>query len=140
MLLFVPSFILLLYLINYVICFATRCRTPACSTVSLGGSQRNAIPQKDRVTRSQYDFSLLSALLDHWRPETHTFHFTVSEMTVTLQDMSLLMGLPCEGEPLGPADISPSGVRSSSLGSLMFLEMTTSPPRTRSLRTLTDPP
>jgi hypothetical protein len=29
------------------------------------------------------------------------FHFTIGEMTVTLQDTSLLMGLPCEGEPLG---------------------------------------
>ena len=52
------------------------------------------------MTRFQYDFSLLSALLDHWRPETHTFHFTVGEMTVTLQDTSLLMGLPCEAEPM----------------------------------------
>jgi hypothetical protein len=58
------------------------------------------------MTRFQYDFSLLSALLDHFWPETHTFHFTVGEMTVTLQDMSLLMGLTCEGEPLGPAEIS----------------------------------
>jgi hypothetical protein len=58
------------------------------------------------MTRFQFDFSLLSALLDHWRPETHTFHFTVGEMTVTLQDTSLLTGLLFEGQPLGPADIS----------------------------------
>jgi hypothetical protein len=58
------------------------------------------------MTRFRYDFSLLSALLDHWRPETHTSHFTVGEMAVTLQDTSLLMGLPCEGEPLRAADIS----------------------------------
>jgi hypothetical protein len=60
---------------------ATRCRIPAYSAVSPGDSQRDAIPQKDRMTRFQFDYSLLSALLDHWRPETHTFHFTV-----TLQD------------------------------------------------------
>jgi hypothetical protein len=36
------------------------------------------------MTRFQYDFSLLRALLDHWRLETHTFHFTISEMTMTL--------------------------------------------------------
>jgi hypothetical protein len=58
------------------------------------------------MTHFQFDFSLLSALLDHWRLETHTFHFPVGEMTVTLQDTSLLMGLPCEGEPLRAADIS----------------------------------
>jgi hypothetical protein len=56
------------------------------------------------MTRFQYDFSLLSVLLDHWRPETHTFHFTVGKMTVTLQDTSLLMGLSCEGEPLRAED------------------------------------
>ena len=54
-----------------------------------GDSLRDAIPRKDRMTRFQFDFSLLSALLDHWRPETYTFHFTVGEMTVTLQDTSL---------------------------------------------------
>jgi hypothetical protein len=58
------------------------------------------------MTRFQYDVSLLNALLDHWRTQTHTFHFTVSEMTVTLQDTSLLMGLPCQGEPLRAANIS----------------------------------
>jgi hypothetical protein len=58
------------------------------------------------MTCFQYDFSLLSVLLDHWRPETHTFHFTVGEMTVTLQDTSLLMGLPCECEPPRVANIS----------------------------------
>jgi hypothetical protein len=31
------------------------------------------------MTRFQYDFSLLIVLLDHWRLETHTFHFTVGE-------------------------------------------------------------
>jgi hypothetical protein len=58
------------------------------------------------MTRFQFDYSLLSALLDHWRLETHTFHFTVGEMTVTLQDTLLLMGLHCEGEPLRAANIS----------------------------------
>jgi hypothetical protein len=57
------------------------------------------------MTRFQYDFSLLSVLLDHWRPETHTFHFTIGEMTVTLRDTSLLMGLPCEGESLRAEDV-----------------------------------
>jgi hypothetical protein len=58
------------------------------------------------MTRFRFDFSLLSVLLDHWRPETHTFHFTVSEIAPTLQDTSLLMGLPCVGEPMGAVDIS----------------------------------
>jgi hypothetical protein len=67
---------------------------------------RDAIPQKDHTTRFQFDFSLLNALLDHRRRETHTFHFTVGELTPTLQDTSLLMGLPCEGEAMGAMEIS----------------------------------
>jgi hypothetical protein len=66
-----------------------------------GDSLRDVIPRKDRMTRFQFDFSLLSVLLDHWRPKTHTFHFTVGEMTVNLHDASLLMDLPCEGKLLG---------------------------------------
>jgi hypothetical protein len=112
---------------------------PAARLVQ-GDSQRDAIPLKDRMTRFQYDFSLLSTLMDHFRPQTHTFHFTVDEMTVTLQDMSLLMGLTCEGEPLGPADISTECICSSSLSSRTFLGTIAPPPRTRSLRTFMDPP
>lgn len=48
------------------------------------------------------DASLLSALVDKWRSETHTFHFRWGEMTVTLQDVSLLTGLLILGEPLVP--------------------------------------
>ena len=40
------------------------------------------------------DRGLLSALVDRWRPETHTFHLPVGEMAVTQQDVSLLLGLP----------------------------------------------
>jgi hypothetical protein len=58
------------------------------------------------MARFLFDFSLLSVLLGHWRSETHTFYFTVGEMTVTLQDTSPLMGLPCNGEPLRVVDIS----------------------------------
>ena len=105
-----------------------------------GDSQRDAILRKDRMTRFQYDFSLLSALLDHWRPETHTFHFTVGEMTVNLQDTSLLMGLPCEGEPLRAADIS-ANWRTEFLARFANVPRNDrAPPRTRSSETLTDPP
>ena len=50
----------------------------------------------------QYDAPLLSALVDRWRPETHTFHFRWGEMTVTLQDVTMITGLPVRGAAVVP--------------------------------------
>ena len=52
--------------------------------------------------RINIDRSLLSCLVDRWRPETHTFHFPCGEMAPTLQDVSFLLGLPLAGEVVGP--------------------------------------
>ena len=50
----------------------------------------------------QLDRSLLTALVERWRPETHTFHFPCGEMTLTLQDVAYLLGLPIAGQAVGP--------------------------------------
>lgn len=39
----------------------------------------------------------ITALVDRWRPETHTFHLPTGEMTPTLQDVSMILGLPIGG-------------------------------------------
>ncbi|KAK1693242.1 hypothetical protein QYE76_009939 [Lolium multiflorum] len=44
--------------------------------------------------------SALTALVDRWRPETHTFHLRAGEMAHTLQDVSMILGLPIQDEPL----------------------------------------
>lgn len=49
-------------------------------------------------TVMQNDVCLITALVERWRPETNTFHFTFGEMTVTLEDVYMLMGLPVIGE------------------------------------------
>ena len=49
----------------------------------------------------QLDRSLLTALVDRWRPETHMFHLPCGEMTPTLQDVAYLLGLPIVGEAVG---------------------------------------
>jgi Plant mobile domain len=45
----------------------------------------------------QLDKSLLTALVERWRPETSTFHLLVNELTVTLEDVCCLWGLPIRG-------------------------------------------
>jgi hypothetical protein len=43
--------------------------------------------------------------MDRWRPETHTFHFPVGEMTLSLEDAAMLGELSCAGQAMGPIDI-----------------------------------
>ncbi|KAM7463787.1 hypothetical protein LguiA_031908 [Lonicera macranthoides] len=46
------------------------------------------------------DNPLISALAERWRRETNTFHLTVGEMTVTLEDVAYLLGLSIDGKPV----------------------------------------
>ena len=61
---------------------------------------------RDKAALFQFDMSLLAALLDRWCPETHTFHLPVGEMTPTLQDVAMLLGLPCAGGTVGAEDVA----------------------------------
>ncbi|MFQ6667827.1 hypothetical protein Gotur_033712 [Gossypium turneri] len=45
-------------------------------------------------------YDLISALVERWRLETHTFHFPCGECTVTLEDVALQLGLPIDGSPV----------------------------------------
>ena len=59
----------------------------------------------DAGTRFNYDRSLLAALVDRWRPETHTFHFPCGEMTPTLEDVSYLLGVTTAGQAVSRPDV-----------------------------------
>ena len=53
-----------------------------------------------RVSTLQLDWTLIAALVERWRPETHSFHLPMGECTITLQDVAVLLGLPIDGEPV----------------------------------------
>ena len=50
-----------------------------------------------RLGHIAIDWPLITALVERWRPETHTFHVLVGEMTITLQDVAILLGLRIHG-------------------------------------------
>ncbi|KAL4366040.1 hypothetical protein AHAS_Ahas07G0166300 [Arachis hypogaea] len=48
----------------------------------------------------EHDWSLASALIERWRPESHTFHLSCREITITLQDVAYQLGLRIDGDPV----------------------------------------
>ncbi|KAL4343139.1 hypothetical protein AHAS_Ahas11G0048500 [Arachis hypogaea] len=52
------------------------------------------------IKRFEYDNPLISAFVERWRPETHTFHLPWGECTVTLEDVAMQLGLPVNGQPV----------------------------------------
>ncbi|KAL0016643.1 hypothetical protein SO802_003712 [Lithocarpus litseifolius] len=56
-----------------------------------------------RAPSKWIDHCLITALVERWRPETHTFHLPHGEMSITLEDVEVILGLPIDGEVLiGP--------------------------------------
>jgi len=56
-----------------------------------------------KLRHLKVDHALVISLVERWRPETHTFHFLTDERTITLQDISLQLGLNLDGPPIvGP--------------------------------------
>ena len=53
-----------------------------------------------RVGHTHVDHHLITALVERWRSETHTFHLHCSETTITLTNVAVLRGLRIDGDPV----------------------------------------
>ncbi|XP_039134290.1 serine/threonine-protein phosphatase 7 long form homolog [Dioscorea cayenensis subsp. rotundata] len=68
-----------------------------------------------QILNFRIDAAFVSALVERWQTETHTFHLTLGETTITLEDVALLLGLPINGhEVIG---------QTSGLGSAVCAEL-----------------
>jgi hypothetical protein len=44
-----------------------------------------------------FNATAITALVDRWRPGTHSFHLLCDEMMKTLEDVAMILGLPIRG-------------------------------------------
>ncbi|CAK8568006.1 unnamed protein product [Lathyrus sativus] len=69
-----------------------------------------------KINSLEIDSSLVVALLENWRPETHMFHFSTGECTITLEDVNMLLGLRVDEKAInGPTEVT-NDVYMESLG------------------------
>ena len=52
------------------------------------------------VPNIDLDHALITTLVERWRLEMHSFHLPHDEITTTLQDMKVIMGVLVEGLPV----------------------------------------
>lgn len=46
---------------------------------------------------TRIDHTLLTKLVERWRPKTNTFHFSTGKAAVALEDIAYIYGLPING-------------------------------------------
>ena len=71
-----------------------------------------------RAPFREIDHCLISALVERW-PGTHTFHLPHGEMSITLQDVEVIFGLPIDSEVLVGPTVVEDGDWSQVCGELL---------------------
>ena len=59
-----------------------------------------------RTPSRDINHNLITAFVERWQPETHTFHLPHGETTITLQVVEVVLGIPIDGEAIvGTTDL-----------------------------------
>ena len=53
-----------------------------------------------RIGHVTLNWALITSMVEKWHLETHTFRLLIGEMTVTLQDVAIILGLRIRGPPV----------------------------------------
>ncbi|CAL2237762.1 unnamed protein product [Prunus armeniaca] len=59
--------------------------------------QRSGLEHLIRCSYQNADKIVVSTFVERWHPETNTFHMPFGEMTITLDDVSSILGIPMSG-------------------------------------------
>ncbi|XP_028083491.1 uncharacterized protein LOC114284742 [Camellia sinensis] len=68
--------------------------------------EQSGLSQLARCTYRFVNKLLISSFVERWQPETNTFHMTVGEMTLTLDDVGTILGLPIVGKSVSIPDVT----------------------------------
>ncbi|XP_028052870.1 protein MAIN-LIKE 1-like [Camellia sinensis] len=68
--------------------------------------EMSGLAQLARCTYRFVNKIVVSSFVERWQPETNTFHLTVGEMTITLDDVATILGLPIVGKSISVRKLS----------------------------------
>ncbi|XP_028108860.1 protein MAIN-LIKE 2-like [Camellia sinensis] len=68
--------------------------------------EQSGLSQLARCTYRFVNKLLISSFVERWQAETNTFHMPVGEMTLTLDDVGTIVGLPIVGKSVSVPDVT----------------------------------
>ncbi|XP_020421289.1 protein MAIN-LIKE 1 [Prunus persica] len=69
-----------------------------------GYIQRSGLEKLIRCSSQNADKIVVSTFVERWNPETNTFHMPFGEMTITLDDVSSILGIHVSGAAIAPLE------------------------------------